>query len=66
MDTLKEESAALRAVHLNLFPSMESLDSVVDLGLSQLPIKSANQLVSILMTYHNTMIKVQNEAQHVD
>lgn len=55
---------ALRAVHLGLYPTLDSLESVVDLGLSQLPINSPNALVSVLMTYHNTMIRLQKESKH--
>lgn len=53
----------LRPVHLALFPTMDSLESVVDLGLSQMPITNANQLVSVLMTYHNTLLKIQKELE---
>ncbi len=52
---------AIRPVHLGLFPVMDSLESVIDLGLSQLPITTPNELMAVLMTYHNTLIKVQHE-----
>lgn len=52
---------ALRPVHLGLFPTMDSLESVVDMGIAQLPITNPNQLVGVLMAYHNTMLKVQLE-----
>lgn len=55
---------ALRPVHLALFPVMDNLESVVDLGISQLPITSSTQLVGILMAYHNTMIKLQQDVQN--
>ena len=64
--TQKEESnlhPALRPVHLGLFPTMDSLDSVVDMGISQLPINTPNQLVTVLMTYHNTLLKMQKELE---
>jgi hypothetical protein len=64
-ETTKQDEAnvhpALRPVHLGLFPTMDSLDSVLDMALSQMPIMSPNQLVTVLMTYHNTLLKVQKE-----
>jgi hypothetical protein len=47
----------LRAVKMGLFPTMGSLQEVVDLADSKLPISSRNELVAILMTYHNTLIQ---------
>lgn len=57
---------ALRPVHLGLFPTMDSLESVVDMGLAQLPINTPNQLVGILMAYHNTMLKVQRDQKELE
>lgn len=66
--TTKKENSdkhpALRPVHLGLFPTLDTLESVVDLGISQLPITSANQLVTVLMTYHNTLLKIQHEIKN--
>lgn len=64
--TKKEQAdlhPALRPVHLGLFPTMDSLESVVDMGIAQLPITSSNQLVGVLMAYHNTMIEIQKKEQ---
>jgi hypothetical protein len=36
---------------------MESLQSVIDLGNSQLPIMDKNVLYGLFMTYHNTLLK---------
>ena len=46
----------LRAVHIGLFPTMGSLQDVVDLADSKLPITSRNEVISLLMTYHNTLL----------
>ena len=46
----------LRAVHMGLFPTHGSLQEVVDLGRSKLPITSENELFSLLMSYHNTLL----------
>ena len=48
----------LRAVAMGLFPTLDSLQSVVDLGLSQLPVMTPNALLGLLMSYHNTLLKV--------
>jgi hypothetical protein len=42
---------------MGLFPTMESLQSVIDLGNSQLPIMDKNVLYGLFMTYHNTLLK---------
>jgi hypothetical protein len=61
MPANQTEQPALRAVRQGLFPTMESLQSVVELGHSQLPITNANQLTALLMTYHNTLLHVQQQ-----
>lgn len=45
---------------MNLFPTMGSLREAVELAESKLPITDKNELVSLLMTYHNTLLKVQH------
>ncbi len=49
---------ALRPVSMGLFPTMGSLQEVVDYADSQLPITSKNGLTSLLMIYHNTLLDV--------
>lgn len=39
-----------------LFPTAGSLQEVLDLGESRLPITDRNELRSLLMTYHNTLL----------
>lgn len=41
---------------MNLFPTFGSLRDVVDYAYSTLPIGSENDVYSLLMTYHNTLI----------
>ena len=48
----------LRAVPMALFPTMGSLQEVIDFAESNLPISSKNEMHSILMTYHNSLLKV--------
>lgn len=46
----------LLAVPQSLYPTKASLNEALSHSLAQLPITDANQLTSILMTYHNTML----------
>lgn len=48
----------LRAVPMVLFPTMGSLQEVVDYADSKLPVISRNELCSLLFIYHNTLLKV--------
>jgi len=47
----------LRAVPMALFPTLGSLQEVVDFSESKLPITDKNEMFSLLMTYHNTLLK---------
>lgn len=51
----------LRAVPMALFPTLGSLQEVVDLAESRLPITDKNEMLSLLMTYHNTLLTQLNE-----
>lgn len=48
----------IRAVPMGLFPTMGSLQEVVDYADAQLPVMSRNALCGLLMIYHNTLLKV--------
>lgn len=48
----------IRAVQMGLFPTMGSLQEVVDFSKSKLPITSENEMFSLLMIYHNTLLQV--------
>ena len=48
---------ALRAVPLALFPTLDSLQEVLDFADSKLPITTKNDITALLMTYHNTLLK---------
>ena len=39
-----------------VFPTMGSLQEVIDLAESRLPITNKNDLTAILATYHNTLL----------
>lgn len=47
----------LRAVPQSLFPTMGSLGEVIALAESKLPVTNNNELYSLLMTYHNTLLQ---------
>ncbi len=47
----------IKAEIQTLFPTAGTLNEVVDLGESRLPITNSNDLFSLLMTYHNTLLK---------
>lgn len=53
----------LRAVPMVLFPTMGSLQEVIDYGDSKLPITSKNDLCSLLFVYQNTLLKLLKEQQ---
>ena len=52
----EEPLLPLRPVALGVFPTLGSLQEVVDLAQTKLPISNKNELFSLLMTYHNTML----------
>ena len=57
--TLTQPTAALRAVPMPLFPTMGSLQEVVALAESQMPLVNKNTVMGILFTYHNTLLLTQ-------
>jgi hypothetical protein len=50
----------LRAVAMPLFPTLGSIQEVVDFSESKLPITDKNELFSLLMTMQNTLLKEVN------
>lgn len=53
---------ALLPVAMDVFPTFGSLQEVVDFAESKLPVADKNEMFSILMTYHNTLLKALNGA----
>ena len=51
----------IRAVPMPLFPTLGSIQEVVDLADSKLPIISKNEMFALLMTFQNTVLKVIQE-----
>lgn len=60
------DKSALRAVVRPLFPTMDSLQDVVDLAKAKFPVEQHNDLLSLLFTYHNTLLaQVQCTERHI-
>ena len=55
--TNEDTELKIEPKHMALFPTMDTLQSCVELGISQLPLTDKNAVVGLLMTYHNTLIK---------
>lgn len=49
--------SALRAVPMTLFPAMDSLDEAVNFAYSKIPVVSQNEMLGLLVVYHNTLLK---------
>jgi hypothetical protein len=41
---------------MNIFPTLTTLEEVIALAKSQLPIMDEQKLMTVLMTYHNTLL----------
>ena len=54
--TVNKNKASLRTQQMSLFPTLGSLQEVVDLAESKLPISDKNEMFSLLMSYHNTLL----------
>ena len=52
---------AILAVPLSLYPTLDSLQDVMDLGASKMPINQWNEMYALIAIYHNTMLKVMKE-----
>ena len=48
---------ALRVLSMGIYPTMESIQEVIALAESKLPITDSNEMYSLLMTFQNTLIK---------
>lgn len=57
ISSTSESKPQLNVAPMPLFPTLDSLEAVIELGLSQLPINTPNALVCLLMTYHNSLLK---------
>ena len=46
-----------------LFPTLGSLQEVIELGESRLPITNKNELTALFATYHNSLLKAVADAE---
>lgn len=53
----------LRAIHMGVFPTLGSLQEVVELAESKLPIQNKNDLFSLLMCFQNTLLQELNKKE---
>ena len=58
MPIKSSNKARLSPSPMGLFPTMDSLQDVVDFAHTKVPVASSNEMTGILMTYHNTLLKV--------
>lgn len=61
----KPLNRTIQPVPMNLFPTLGSLEEVIALANSKIPIGNKNEVYSLLMTYHNSLLNViAQEKQH--
>ena len=48
---------------MNLFPTLDSLQEAVNLAESKVPVVSRNEMYSLLMTYHNSLLKALDDEE---
>lgn len=51
------QTPQIKAVPMTLFPEMGNLDEVMELAKSKVTCIERNELHSLFMTYHNTLIR---------
>ena len=52
--------AKLRAEIMSLYPTMNSIQEVIDMAESKLPINNKNELFAILMIFQNTLLNLKD------
>lgn len=53
----------LTTAPMGLFPTLNSLQEVLDLAHSQLPVERHNQMTALILTYHNTLLRCINASK---
>jgi hypothetical protein len=54
---MENNKPQIKAVEQSLFPTLGSLNEAVELAESKVPVNCKNEMHSLLMTYHNTLLK---------
>ena len=50
-------------MHMSLYPTMDSVAEAISFIESQIPLNTPNEVFSLLMLFHNTLLKVWHESQ---
>ena len=58
MSASQVKKTGISPVPMGIFPTMDSLQDVVEYAQTKVPVESKNEMTGILMTYHNTLLKV--------
>lgn len=59
-------ASSIKPAPMSLYPTLDSLQSAVDLAYSQLPGVSQNTVLKLMMIYHNTLLKaLEQETNYV-
>ena len=53
--------SVVHPMHMSLYPTMDSLTEAIKYIESQVPLNTPNEVFSLLMVYHNTLLKQLNE-----
>ena len=59
----QDKQATVPVVSQPIFPTMGSIQEVINYAEAQLPITNKNVLMTILMMFQNTLLKVQDETR---
>lgn len=58
---MQTELPLIKAEHQSLYPTLSSLDEVVVAAQDAFPAEYKNTLFTVLMSYHNTLLKELNQ-----
>ena len=58
---MQTELPLIKAEHQSLYPTLSSLDEVVVAAQDAFPAEYKNTLFTVLMCYHNTLLKELNQ-----
>lgn len=61
---LNNRSTGLAVVPMPLFPTLGSMQEVIELANSKIPVTHQNEMYSLLMTFQNTLLKEINDNTH--
>lgn len=56
-EVIEFPNADVNAMKMSIYPSMNSVTEAISFIESQVPIQSKNEMFSLLMMFHNTLLK---------